>query len=284
MNVKLNGNDWILISTYLDDKLSNSEKEKVEARLASDASFNQALQEMAYTRRLLWSLPRKRAPRNFTISPEKVKQPLFQPWLRPAMSFVSVAASLLFVVLFASSYIFGGNMFSAKTADQPAAVPEMAMSSGVEAEAAEPPIIINWDPQPMGGGGGDPYSEGYFGPGAGGIGGGSGGGGAGGPGFGVGGGPVETEPPVAKEVPPTEVPSEPLTEESPSLGAPAEADDMSSLILGIPDAESAGTVIEQEPAPTSPLRSPWSNKLLLLIVAGGTALVTGILAILLRRR
>lgn len=279
MTVNLNGNDWILISTYLDDKLSNHNKTKVEARLASDPAFKQALDEIAYTRRLLWSLPQKRAPRNFTLSPEKVKQPIPQPWLRPALSFVSIAASLLFVVLFAGTYIFGGSGALSKSMNQPAVAPEMAMSSGAEtAEVTGTPYIINWDPQGSGGGTGNPLTDGYYGPQ-------DGLGGAGGPGFGVGGGPAATEPPVGIEEPTsTEEPLTVIPRDSLSSEQPTDAGDMSTLILGIPDVETQGKIAATQPFSENPLRGPLTTRLIFLIVAGGTALIAGITAILLRRR
>ncbi|HPS42299.1 MAG TPA: hypothetical protein PK040_06820 [Anaerolineaceae bacterium] len=276
MRAQINVNDAILISAYLDDQLSPDEKQRTETRLASDPAFKQALTELAYTRRLMWSLPKKHAPRNFTISPQTVKRPVYQPWLRPALSFVSVAAAVMFVV------VFGSGLLLNRQARQMA--PEAAMLSGAEVAVSEAtPYIINWDPIQSGGGGGggaDPLTEGYYGPQ-------DNLGGAGGPGFGLGGGPAATEVPIEPTEPPLtsgeptlKSTEPPLTADSPAAGG----ESTSNLILGLPEEEAQGKVLSTEPAAALPSANPLSSRLVLLIVAGGTALVAGLAALFLRRR
>lgn len=276
MRAQINVNDAILISAYLDDQLSPDEKQRTETRLASDPAFKQALTELAYTRRLMWSLPKKHAPRNFTISPQTVKRPVYQPWLRPALSFVSVAAAVMFVV------VFGSELLLNRQARQMA--PEAAMLSGAEVAVSEAtPYIINWDPIQSGGGGGggaDPLTEGYYGPQ-------DNLGGAGGPGFGLGGGPAATEvpleptePPLTSGEPTLKSTEPPLTADSPAAGG----ESTSNLILGLPEEEAQGKVLSTEPAAALPSANPLSSRLVLLIVAGGTALVAGLAALFLRRR
>lgn len=273
MRAQINVNDAILISAYLDDQLSPAEKQRTETRLASDPAFKQALTELAYTRRLMWSLPKKHAPRNFTISPQTVKRPVYQPWLRPALSFVSVAAAVMFVV------VFGNGLLLNRQARQMA--PEAAMVSGAEVTASEStPYIINWDPVQIGGGAADPLTEGYYGPQ-------DNQGGAGGPGFGLGGGPAATEvpleptePPLTSGEPTLKSTEPPLTADSPAAGG----ESTSNLILGLPEEEAQGKVLSTEPAAAFPSANPLSSHLVLLIVAGGTALVAGLAALFLRRR
>ena len=282
MRAQINVTDAILISAYLDDQLSPAEKQRTETRLASDPAFKQTLTELAYTRRLMWSLPRKQAPRNFTISPQTVKRSVYQPWLRPALSFVSVAAAVMFVV------VFGSGLLLNRQARQMA--PEAAMVSGAEVAVSDAtPYIINWDPVQSGGGSGgaDPLTEGYYGPQ-------DNLGGAGGPGFGIGGGPAatevptepteppltSTEPPLATEVPTLKSTEPPLSADSPSAGG----ENTSNLILGLPDENAQGKVLTTVPAAQLPSASPLSSRLVLLIVAGGTALVAGLAALFLRRR
>lgn len=276
MRAQINVNDAILISAYLDGQLSPDEKQRTETRLASDPAFKQALTELAYTRRLMWSLPKKHAPRNFTISPQTVKRPVYQPWLRPALSFVSVAAAVMFVV------VFGSELLLNRQARQMA--PEAAMLSGAEVAVSEAtPYIINWDPIQSGGGGGggaDPLTEGYYGPQ-------DNLGGAGGPGFGLGGGPAATEVPIEPTEPPLtsgeptlKSTEPPLTADSPAAGG----ESTSNLILGLPEEEAQGKVLSTEPAAALPSANPLSSRLVLLIVAGGTALVAGLAALFLRRR
>ena len=150
MNDRITDRDIALISSYIDLRLSPAENDRVRARLKSDPQFKQLLDELTYTRRLLQALPQKRAPRNFTLSPEKVRIPRRALWLQPALSFVSIAAAVLLVVVFSSSYLFGGvRSFAPREA-----APEQALLMSEDASVeASPPAIINWDPVlGMGGG------------------------------------------------------------------------------------------------------------------------------------
>lgn len=282
MRETLNVKDWIQISAYLDEKLSTAEAVRVNSRLASDPEFKQALNEIAYTRRMLWSLPKVRAPRNFTIAPEKVIAPVRQPWLQPALSFVSIAATAALVILFAGSYLLGG---SKNASPMVAQAPEMSAElapDAVNKAAGEPtnPPMIFWNPaygMGGGGGGGNPVTDGYFGPGV-------GGGGAEGPGFTV---PATLVPetPLITETPmPTEQPLRAMpTPEISSQDQTAGSGDPSTLILGLPDQANAGQMVESAPIP----RETGGNKnrsTIFMVLAGGIALLSGAAALILRRR
>ncbi len=68
----LSPRDWEALSAYLDDALPPRERARLEARLAQEASLAQALAELQALRTALRDLPKPRAPRNFTLTPEAV--------------------------------------------------------------------------------------------------------------------------------------------------------------------------------------------------------------------
>lgn len=138
--------DWQLLSEYLDNRLSPSDKQKVEVLLRSSQTWHQNYQTLSATKIVLHSAPRRRAPRSFTITQaqaEQLRKPP-QTWLPFRItSFVSTA---LAVGLFVFAIIAGGAKSQLSAA---APMMEMAVS---QAEATQPPIII-WGPP-----GTDPYA------------------------------------------------------------------------------------------------------------------------------
>ncbi len=284
--------DWIMISAYLDNRLSPAEIEKIEIRTKNDPSFKKALEEIAYTRKMLRSLPQKRAPRNFTLSPAKTKAPIRNPWLQPAFKYVSIAAALITIVIFVSPFLLFG-MPSAVSREYDAST--LTAEKGSEStEMLESPAIINWHAVlGMGGGGGAPDSDMVY---------------AGG----MGGGPVseeptaqgeviitETEVPVVEATPlvEEEVPSiaaVPFTEEAPALAVPQvsgersaqedTAGDLSTLILGLPDPADQGKILETEQTMKKGTGESFSMRMIFVFIIGGIALLSGIFAFLLRKR
>ena len=115
MSVNLSQKDWLLISSYLDARLSASEAKAFEERLKYDASLNQAYLEIRYTKKMLGALPVRRAPRNFTLSTKQVKKPLSQRIFQPALSFVSAGAAV------ACAAVFMFTFFAPRAAALPAA-------------------------------------------------------------------------------------------------------------------------------------------------------------------
>jgi len=292
MSKTLTDKDWIMISAYLDNALSHTEAEKIKIRLEQEPSFKKGFDEIAYTRRMLRSLPQKRAPRNFTLSPTKTKAPIRTPWLQPALKYVSIAMAVMTVVLFVSPYFFFGMPAAVSQANETGTL-SMEKSSD-DTGNLESPAIIYWNPiLGMGGGGGTPDDSVTF---------------AGG----RGGGPVSTIPitesvdapgetetpalaatPLAEE----EVPSlaaVPPTAEASSLATPQvtgeastqedNAGDLSTLILGLPEPEYRGTVMETDQASKSTAQETLSLRILLVFITGGIALLSGIIAFILRKR
>ena len=181
MKESLSTQDLIQISSYLDEKLSPEIKAKVEARAVKDPFFRSSIEEMRYTRRLLRSLPQRRAPRNFTISPAMAGQTR-PSRLQPLFGFTSAVAAVLTIIIFAGSRLLPG-LFAANTAMAPeaalSAAPATAGTRSATDTTAIPPMIL-WNGVPYGqspalgmggGGGGGAGGSGQIGSGGGGGGG-----------------------------------------------------------------------------------------------------------------
>ena len=108
----LNFRDMERLSAYLDGQLSPSEKTRLEKRIRSNQAFAAALDEIRQTRTLLHRMPRRRVPRNFTLTTKTagIRPPV--PRLVPAFSWASAAAMLLFIFTLGANLVgkisFGG--------------------------------------------------------------------------------------------------------------------------------------------------------------------------------
>src|SRR5512142_1758722 len=72
MRAQISNRDYEQLSAYIDGQLSPAERRKLEERLRARTDLQVALDEMNRTRSLLRSAPRRRAPRNFTLTPAMV--------------------------------------------------------------------------------------------------------------------------------------------------------------------------------------------------------------------
>ena len=156
MNSAPSSRDLLLLSAYLDGRLSDSEQKVLEERITADVELSSLYHELKHTCSLLRALPAKRAPRNFTLSQ---KYAVVKPrrWgLSSFMGLASVATALAVMMIFFRVQVFGG--MATKTAAQPnLAVPEAASSTALDESGS--PMIINWydfsQVRGMGGGGGE---------------------------------------------------------------------------------------------------------------------------------
>jgi anti-sigma factor RsiW len=110
MNSQLSSRDWEYLSAYLDRQLKPKETASLEARLSVDPVFSAALGELQRTRDALRSLPRMRAPRNFTLTPQMVGQRSSlraRPALRlaPVFGFASALATFLLILVIAGDFL-----------------------------------------------------------------------------------------------------------------------------------------------------------------------------------
>ncbi len=133
---------WHQLSSYLDGQLNDRERKAIEDQLVSDPQLQHAYTVLKQNRSLLQNLPRKRAPRNFTLTAEMVgqKKQSNNRWLLfPALSFASVISLALIILTFVLQPTVGGTPNLA--ALQPA---EMAVQSDATAEDASVPPLIYW--------------------------------------------------------------------------------------------------------------------------------------------
>lgn len=197
--------DVEMLSAYLDQELNERERQKLETRLKTQPELQAGLDELRHTRLMLRSLPRRKAPRNFTLGPEIVAARRRIPVLFPVFRLSSAIAGLLLVLAFVGQALFSHSALTASPAPQSAAVlpssRELSGQAKSNQPAQSPPLIISWStPTPSGQfafgmGGGGPESSGANLPPATGL-----------------GGPTASEAPtreagVSKLLPPTPTPA-----------------------------------------------------------------------------
>jgi hypothetical protein len=149
-----------LLSAYLDDQQSSRERERLEARLASDPTLQAELEALRRTVSLVRDLSPVPIPRNFILPQSVTERPRPAPslrprraWTAPLLTAATAVVSLLFVVVLAGDMLLLSGMGNLATAPEPAAMieaPQMAMEPSpvvekakVEAEhAVESPTAI----------------------------------------------------------------------------------------------------------------------------------------------
>lgn len=261
MSVNFSQKDWQLISAYLDGRLPAPEATQIEDRRKTSPEFDQAINEIEHTRKLLRALPAKRAPRNFTLSQQYAKSPSRKWGIHSAFGWASATTALALVTLFAWTNLFAARPMTSLKA--PAAAPMAEMASDSAATSDSPPMIITWGQNNMayGMGGGDGTMIGAKGDNG---------------GYGGGGGAPEVG-----------VMLEPVVENpqaNPEEAASLENVDPSTLILGIPEPGTGGQIIERDTevptrhGPTLPVSTLW------MIGLGAASLISAVLALILRRR
>ncbi len=135
------------ISALLDDKLPQAEAARLRVRIVSDPELAAIYMQLTQTRSLLRKLPARRAPRNFTLTPQMAGVKAPTPRSFPVFRLASVFASLLLVLTFAA------NGLGQLAANAPAAAPVYGMGGGPMTESMEAPAAP--EPRPQSGGGGD---------------------------------------------------------------------------------------------------------------------------------
>ncbi len=278
-----NHKDYRSIMAYIDGTLSEKDRVRFESRLASSSDLKNAILEQKRLKAALRALPIKKAPRDFMLSPEMIRQHKAVTPMFPAFRFAAVIAAILLVVLFTGERYILPAIQSARITESSESVMVNEIYAPMAKDAAESPVIITWNDTSA-------QTNVY---------------GVGGSVVGMGGGadllsPEQTtilssEEPSRKEQPEVSIQSEPISEpvlepepESVLSAEPeAESEITASepLILGI-NQDEAGQVISQS-IPEAGVPQPWLGLTLIYwaeIGLGALALVLGITAILLRRR
>lgn len=142
----MNQRDIEQLSAYLDGQINPSDSARLESRLASDPALASALDALRESRNILRRMPKRRAPRNFTLTPKMVGQKPPLPRSYPVFRFATALATILFALTFVSKPLgqlaasapapaaYGGGADSATEA--PAM--EMALATEPPAEAPAP--------------------------------------------------------------------------------------------------------------------------------------------------
>jgi anti-sigma factor RsiW len=137
----MNPRDIELLSVYLDGQLNPSDSARLESRLASDESLLAALDNLRATRSLLHQLPYRRAPRNFTLTPQMagIKPPM--PRIVPVFRFATALATFLFIITFVINGLITLSAPSLAAAPAPSAVGAMAPLSAAQEAAPQAPAL-----------------------------------------------------------------------------------------------------------------------------------------------
>ena len=106
MNREISSKQLEMLSGYLDGHLTGKERLAFEAHLQSDPELMKELEGFRHTRLLLQQLSRKRAPRNFFVTPEMLPKPR-TVHLFPVFRLASALAGIFLVVAFAGDLLFG---------------------------------------------------------------------------------------------------------------------------------------------------------------------------------
>ncbi len=145
----MNPRDLELLSAYLDGQLNPSDSARLESRLSSDESLRAALDNLRSTRGLLRQLPSRRAPRNFTLTPQMagIKPPT--PRAVPIFRFATALATFLFVISFVINGLISLSAPSFAAARVPSAVGGAAPLSAAQESAPFAPLATQAPALPL---------------------------------------------------------------------------------------------------------------------------------------
>ncbi len=113
MSTQITPRDWESLSAYLDEQLSASDRQNLENRLAKNPDLRRALDELHSTRSILRSLPKLRAPRNFTLTPSMAGQKAragAPASAYPVLRLASMLATLFFIIVTAGGLVLRFNL------------------------------------------------------------------------------------------------------------------------------------------------------------------------------
>jgi anti-sigma factor RsiW len=130
----MNFHDAENLSAYLDGQLSPPEVAALESRLAADPELRAILAQLREARGTLRALPRRRAPRNFRLTPTNPRLRAPVPRLVPIFSYASALATLFFLGAIALKGL------PSTRATSLAAAPAMGAGAAEAAPSAEAPV------------------------------------------------------------------------------------------------------------------------------------------------
>ena len=139
--------EWLLLSSYIDGELNEREKKKLEQLLRASPDLQNELEQLRQTRTMIRSMPRKQAPKNFTLTPEMAaeRKPKL---LVPIFSLSSVASAVVALILLFIQFLPGFFASSQPAFLAKEAQVEMAMPAQDAVELESEPAIIYWEGPP----------------------------------------------------------------------------------------------------------------------------------------
>lgn len=282
---RMSRKEWLLLSRYLDDDLSEEQRQRTENRLQADDAFKAAYEELLHTRQVLRSVRPHKVPHSYLLNEAQVRSTASRAAPQLFFQYSSAIAAVVAVLALAIQ------LFSPRAAAIPvaydAAQPEMMLQEAApvdeSAATATSPIII-WNPGYAagkgGGGGGDEQTYTAIQP---------------TPetstsGWGIGGGAApESAVPLEEAAPMQDatVQGEAPTEEN--LQATAAPEEAANPILGVAPTQEQGEIVAESPAPQA-LHASRSidlfrlNFVTIAMVAGAIAIISGIVALFLHHK
>ena len=146
----MNQRDLELLSSYLDGQLKPSDSARLESRLSADPNLRAVLNDLRAARGLLRSLPMRKSPRNFRLTPKMVGKNPPLPRAYPVFRFVTALATLLLFLTvglnvlapqLASQAAFGRGGGGGDTQTFAAEAPAATEAPATEAPATEAPAL-----------------------------------------------------------------------------------------------------------------------------------------------
>ena len=129
------------LSAYLDGQLDAAESARVESRIKADPELASVINDLRASRNILRRLPKRKAPRNFTLTRQMVGLKPPMPRNYSLLRFATVFAAILFMCSFSSNILTP--MFSFGFGGAAAPAPALGMGGGggddssMQAPAAE---------------------------------------------------------------------------------------------------------------------------------------------------
>jgi len=136
--------DLEMLSAYLDGHLNARDQAHLNSRLQEEPALKTLFEELTATRQLLRKAPVRRAPRSFVLTPRMIGIPprtvQRQPprAVVPALSFVSVLASLAFVAVIVGEMLGLGSLLPLQMTSQESAVEQFTLEMEAPLEKAPP--------------------------------------------------------------------------------------------------------------------------------------------------
>ena len=134
--------DLELLSAYLDNELSPSEREKLEHRLATHAHLRRTLVGLRRAQTILTDLPRLKPPRSFILKPKMIGQTRRTPSrLIPMLNYATTIAAILFAVVIGSELATSFQPLAAPALVQDQTVGQTESMQAQSAQAQEGAIL-----------------------------------------------------------------------------------------------------------------------------------------------